>query len=56
MHVHTSGHTHTNRKREKELMNILLFIISSRKIKYIGVNLFNGITELCSEIPKYLMK
>jgi hypothetical protein len=45
-----------NKQTEKEYMETILFIIASRKIKYLGVNLTKDVNGLYKENYKPLKK
>ena len=45
-----------NEKAEKEIREAIPFIIASKRIKYLGVNLPKETKDLCSENYRPLMK
>ena len=47
---------HTNRKNQKENKETIPFTITSKRIKYLGINLPNKAEDLYSENYKTLMK
>ena len=45
-----------NALSEREMKKIILFTISSNRIKYLGINLTKGVKDLYTEHWKTLMK
>ena len=45
-----------NKLSEREIKEITLCIIASKRIKYLGINLFQEVKDLYSENSKILMK